>query len=432
MRNNKTLTYLHNIRMAGFPIGLGLTSVLVGGTLNRVMIVELEMPASLVGFFFALPLLVSPARIWLGYRSDSHPLLGLRREPYIVAGSLIAALGVSGIAFSTLNLSSTLAMIGVTLFAFIAYGLGKNLSSNTFEALLADKFEGEARPRAVTFFKVAMFLGIIGGAIGLGKMLDPFSVEKFISIVVGVVIVAFFLSTFASLWQEPRTEEMREASEEAGAVSFVETFKIMVWADPQVRLFFIFVMLTVVGTLAQDVLLEPYGALVLNMSVGETTILTAIWGAGTVLSMMIAGAWMIKKFGYAPVLRAGLLLGIIVFAGIITAGAIENISLFLGLVFALGICTGLSAAGMLTAVIEFTTAARAGLLMGVWGVAHELGQAFGSLMSGTIVDIGRALTNDNALIAYSTVFALEAILLALALVLEKKIDLSQSKIMAER
>jgi BCD family chlorophyll transporter-like MFS transporter len=142
------------------------------------MIVELRMPASLVGLFFAL-LLMSPVRVWLGYRSDAYPLWDLRREPYIVFGSLLAGLGVTGAPLAVFNGTATSGlMIAATLLAFVIYGLGKNLSSNTFEALLADKFEGEQRPRAVTFFKVAMFIGIMAGAIGLGRLLDPFSTAR--------------------------------------------------------------------------------------------------------------------------------------------------------------------------------------------------------------------------------------------------------------
>ena len=199
-----------------------------------------------------------------------------------------------------------------------------------------------------------------------------------------------------------------------------------------VRRFFSFVMLVVIGTLAQDVLLEPYGALALGLSVGQTTSLTAIWGAGTILSMMAAGAWLIKRFGYASIVRVGLWLGVFVFTGIIVTGVIKSSTVFMILVFFLGVCTGLSASGMLTAVIEFTTAVRAGLLMGVWGVAYELGHAFGSLISGVIVDLGRALTGGNITLTYSFIFALEAILLVIALGIFKKIDITQSAVLKEQ
>ncbi len=56
-------------------------SVLVGGMLNRVMIVELALPATLVGLLFALPPLISPLRVWLGYLSDVMPSAACAASP---------------------------------------------------------------------------------------------------------------------------------------------------------------------------------------------------------------------------------------------------------------------------------------------------------------------------------------------------------------
>jgi MFS transporter, BCD family, chlorophyll transporter len=422
-------SFFEQLRLAGFPLGLGLVSVLVSGTLNRVMIVEMNIPASLVGLFFALPLLISPLRIWLGYRSDAYPIWGLRREPLILFGSLLAGVGITGATLALVETGSlSVLIVGLLILAFIAYGFGRNLSSNTFEALLADKFVGDQRPRAVTFYKVAMFVGIMLGALLLGRLLEPYSEMRLLLIVVSAAVGTFLLTIFSIARQEPREASIQSESQEARGTAFWTTFKTMIWADPQIRRFFIFVMLTVIGTLAQDVLLEPYAALVLNMSVGETTRLTAIWGAGTLLSMGAAGAWLIKRYGYVRVVRVGLLLGILTFLGLILSGALELTVVFLVLVFFLGVSTGLSASGMLSAVIDFTTPERAGLLMGVWGVAHNLGQAAGNLVSGSLVDIIRAL-QGNALTAYGLVFALEAILLLAALWLLKDIKISQARIL---
>jgi MFS transporter, BCD family, chlorophyll transporter len=419
---------IQNLRLAGYPLGLGLTSVLVGGTLNRVMIVEMNISAALVGLFYALPLLISPLRVWLGYRSDAYPIWGLRREPLIIFGSLLAGLGL---AVATLALVETvsinLLVIIVLIGGFIAYGFGRNLSSNTFEALLADKFVGDQRPRAVTFYKVAMFVGIMLGALLLGRLLDPYSEMRLLVIVIAAALGAFLLAVLGIARQEPRDAAIHIESLEARGTDFWTTFKTMIWADPQIKRFFFFVMLTVIGTLAQDVLLEPYAALVLNMSVGETTRLTAIWGAGTLLSMGAAGAWLIKRYGYVRIVRVGLLLGILIFLGLILSGVFELTTVFLVLVFFLGVSTGLSASGMLSAVIDFTTAERAGLLMGVWGVAHNLGQAAGNLVSGGVVDLIRALQGD-ALTAYGVVFALEAVLLLAALWLLNGIKITEARI----
>ena len=424
--------YVHYTRMAAFPLALGLVGVLVTGTLNRVMIVELAIPASLVGLFLATPPLLSPLRVWLGYRSDAFPLRGLRREPYIVLGSVLAALGVIAatiLALTTATLGG-LAVAGLLL-AFLAYGAGKHLSSNTFEALIADKFEGAGRRQAVTLFKIPMFVGIIGGAIVLGRALDPFTGGRLAAVVLAVGVLAVLLATLAVWRQEPRTEIMRAASRRAQQTPFWRILRDIIWRDPQARRFFSFVMLAVIGTQAQDMLLEPYGALVLGMSVSQTTRLTSVWGAGAILAMALSGGWLVRRFGYRPVLRLGLLTNIAVFGGIIIAGALGSVGLFQGLVLILGVGTGLAFSGALAAVIDFTTAIRAGFLMGVWGVAGELGEAVGNLFGGAMVDTIRALTGGDALAAYGAVFVTEGVLLAAALALLSRINVQESAALSE-
>lgn len=416
-------------RLAGFPIGLGLTSVLVGGTLNRVMVVELGLPVALVGFFFAVPLLVSPLRVWLGYRSDAHPIFGLRRVPYIISGTLLAGTGVIFAAWLVLRGGAfPLPVLVAIVLGFLLYGFGKNLASNSFEALQADMFEGEQRPRAVTSLRVAMFVGIIGGAIALGRLLEPFSANKLLTIAFGVAAAWFVLATLAGWAQEKRGAAVETAVAEARQIPFMHTFRRYVWEDPQVRRFFFVLLLSIVGTLAQDVLLEPYGGLVLGMSVSQTTRLTAIWGVGTVLSMMAAGVWLIKKYGYRFVLNVGLVWCMLTFAGLILSGLAGSAVLFMTLIFLLGVGTGLANAGTLTGAIEFTSRAHAGILMGVWGVAVQIGQAIGSLLGGGVVGVMLRLTNNNALIGYGTVFAIESLLLLAALVLFRQVDLTNALI----
>jgi BCD family chlorophyll transporter-like MFS transporter len=416
---NRVRTY---IRMAAFPLGIGLTSVLINGTLNRVMIVEQGLPASFVGLCFALPLLIAPLRVWLGYQSDTRPLWGLRRTPYIIAGTLLSVLGMLAATLLVLALPPDnprlVALLAVAvLLAFLLYGLGRHLASNTFEALLADTFHGPQRPRAVTLFKVAMFVGIIGTAITLGILLDPFSPSRLAAITGGALLLTVLLTLLAVVRQERVSDQTRTAMSEARAVSFRATVTNVLLPDPHLRRFFLLVMLVIVGTLAQDILLEPYGGLVLGMTPGATTRLTALWGAGTVIAMLAAGLGLIQRLGYLPVLRSGLCLTIAVFGGLIVVGAVQQPVTFQGLVFVLGLGTGLSAAGLLTAVVEQTTAARAGTLMGVWGVAHESGEALGGLLGGSVVDLVRLLSGGDAWLAYSTVFMLEAGMLLVALVL---------------
>ena len=427
----RSISITHAVRLAAFPFGLGVAVVFVSSTLNRVMIVELELPAALVGAFFAIPFLIAPARAWLGYVSDGYPIWGKRREPYIVIGALVAGSGIVGATLIALNSEAAgVVMAGGMALMFLAYALGHTLASNTFEALLADKFEGDQRPRAVTLFKVAMFVGILGGAIGLGRLLDPYDAARFRLAALIVMAVYGGFAIVAVTRQEPRVTNLDVAAREAKETAFRDVIR-EVWRDPAARRFFVLVVLSVLGTLAQDVLLEPYGALVLGLSVAQTTRLTAIWGTGTILAMVIAGVWMIKRTGYMRVLRVGLVINVAVFVGIVIAGAMGSATLFRGLVFALGIGTGLAMAGLLTAVIEFTTFTRAGLLMGVWGMAAEFGQAGGGMIGGVVVDVVLRLTADSHLVAYGTVFLLEGPLLVVALALTYSVKVDESAAQTE-
>jgi BCD family chlorophyll transporter-like MFS transporter len=423
---------LNYLRLAAFPLGYGLTGVLVGGTLNRVMIADLGFSAALVALFVAVPQLLAPVRVWLGYQSDGHTLLGRRREPYIVLGALAAGLGLLLAVLLVVNnaAGSPLLLAGV-LVAFVIYGLGRNLGHNTFEALLADKFSGKARSRAVTLYEVATLLGSVVGAGAIGGALKVYDPGRLTAVTLGVVVAVLGLAALAAVGQEPRTAAAQQAAERARRAPFGQVVREVVLGDPQVRLFFLIVLFTFIGTLAQDVLLEPYGALVLNMDVGQTTRLTMYWGLGVMAAMLLAGTVLVPWLGYRLVLRLGVALSMLVFTGIIaagavTAGALAGPGAFQALIAVMGIGTGLAGAGMLSGIITFTTATRAGLLMGVWGMANLLGKAAGGLIGGVVVDVMRTVTG-NVFLAYATVFALEVFLLGAALLLSFRLDPAASR-----
>ncbi|MBT3190507.1 MAG: BCD family MFS transporter [Anaerolineae bacterium] len=424
----KAIRILNDIRLAFFPIAYGLSGALIGGTLNRIMIAEMEMPASLVGLFFAIPLLVSPARVWFGYRSDGFMLFGKRREPYIVLGALLIGLGIISIATLSINLAgSAMLTIGV-LIAFLIYGVGRNLGHNTFQALVADRFTGEAeRGRAVTMYEVATLLGLIAGAGGLGKALENYDPASLTQVAIGVAVIVLVLATFAAVKQEPHGDDVNVAVASASKMPFKQVLQEVVLPDKQIRSFFILVLFTFLGTLAQDVLLEPYGALVLGMPVGDTTRLTMFWGIGVMLAMILSGTVFIKWLGYMKVMRIGMVSSALVFVALILLGMSGNAGAFKSIVFVMGFGTGLAGAGMLTGIISFTTPIRAGMLMGVWGMANMIGHALGSLIGGGIVDIVRFWMGGSAFAAYSTVFGMEVVMLSIAFWISTRIDLSASK-----
>ena len=416
---------LNNIRLGGFPLAYGMSGALIGGTLNRIMIADLGMPASLVAIFFIVPMLVSPLRVWFGYRSDGYPLMGRRREPYIVLGALLIGLGIVAVSSLITQLSGPAALAAPVLLAFAVYGIGRNLGHNTFQALVSDRFSGRERTRAATLYEVATLLGMVMGSGIIGKVLETYDPAQLVVVAWWVALVLLVLALSAAIGQERYAIVAGGAAERARAIPFSTVLREIVVTDPQVRRFFLLVMFTFVGTLAQDVILEPYGALVLHMNVGETTRLTSFWGLGVLISMLLSGAVLLRRFGHLTILRAGIIASILVFLGLIIAGLMGKPGLMKGMVFLMGLGTGLAGAGMLSAAISFTTRVRAGMLMGVWGVANLVGHAAGSLMGGTVVDLVRVTTGNN-LAAYGTVFALEILMLIVALFLSMRVSIQTS------
>ncbi len=420
------------IRLAAFPLGYGLVGALAGGTLNRIMVAEKGLPVTLVGFLFALPLLEAPLRVWLGYRSDGYPLFGRRREPYIVAGSLLAGLGLAlSVVLITGTAEGGMTLMGGLVLLFILYGFGRNLGHNAFQALVADRFAGSLRSRALTLYEVATMLGLVFGAGALGAALRDYTPAKLLGASVAVVTVAFGLALLGALGQERRSARVEIAAARAKATPFAEALSTLLLGDRQVLLFFALVVFTFVGTLAQDVLLEPYGALVLDMTVSETSQLTAFWGLGVLTAMLLSGTFLLRVMGHMRLLRIGLVSTLLVFLGVIATGATGSVALFRALVVVMGLGTGLAGAGMLGGIATFTTAIRAGLLMGVWGIAALLGKALGSILGGVVVDAMLLVTGSTVYVAYGTVFFLEGIMLFIALLISFRLRVDASRASAE-
>ncbi|NBU12508.1 MAG: MFS transporter, partial [Betaproteobacteria bacterium] len=59
------------LRLSLFQVSCGMAMVLLMGTLNRVMIVEMHVPAALVAVMVSLPIVFAPLRAVIGFRSDA-------------------------------------------------------------------------------------------------------------------------------------------------------------------------------------------------------------------------------------------------------------------------------------------------------------------------------------------------------------------------
>jgi BCD family chlorophyll transporter-like MFS transporter len=342
-------------------------------------------------------------------------------------GTVLGAAGVVLAVLLAVNGAATnLLLTGGVMLAFVLYGLGRNLAHNSYEAFLAERFTGNARPRAMTLFEVVTLLGSVMGAGALGAALRDFDPARLTSIALVTMVVVLTLTVLATLGQEANLTVSTAAINRARALPFRQALRALVLADAQVRIFFTLILFAFIGTLAQDVLLEPYGALVLEMSPSETTRLTAFWGIGVLLAMLLCGGLLLRFFSFLTILRTGLIFSAFAFGSVIFVGMTGNADRFRALVFIMGFGTGIAGAGMLTGLAHFTTTVRAGMLMGVWGMANLLGRASGSIIGGVVVQTLQTITG-SALIGYTAVFAIEVVMILVALVLSFKLRIEQSE-----
>jgi BCD family chlorophyll transporter-like MFS transporter len=413
-------------RMALFQFGFGLLSILVLGVLNRVMFAEIGLPATLIGFLLAIPSLMSPLRLWIGYCSDSHPIMGHRRLPYILAGTFLGAAGVLGGTLGTLSIPQAFAWgLLATVVAFCVYGMGKNAMATAFQALIADVFDEQQRPKATATLQASFIFGIVAGSTCLGKLLDPYSPSRLVVIVLVVCLVAILLAILGCTRVEPTGEAVEAISQRVRELPFWPTLG-RTFQNQQARLFFFFVGAVLLATLSQDIFLEPYGAILFDMTVGQTARLNIFWGTGTLASMMLGGLFMVNRFGRKRMAGIGLVIVALAFAGFIVAGAVAHQWLFIALVFLLGVGSGFSASGTLTLMVDFTTAESAGLLMGGWTIAHQMAEVVGNLLGGVLVDVMLFLTGSH-LAAFGTVFGLEIVAAIAGLALLTRVSVSAFK-----
>ncbi|MBC8076533.1 MAG: PucC family protein, partial [Chloroflexales bacterium] len=152
-----------------------------------------------------------------------------------------------------------------------------------------------------------------------------------------------------------------------------------------------------------DVLLEPYGAQVLNMSVSATTELTIYWGVAMLVAVALAG-WALRQ-GRPPLLLlvAGCGAGALGFLVVGVASNDASVQLFRSGVALIGVGRGLFVVGSLALVLGLTQMSSAGFLLGLWGVVQALAQGLGNVFGGVARDATTAATGQ-VLPGYTVVY----------------------------
>lgn len=259
------MSLLKNIQLGLLHVAVAITFVLINGVLNRVMIADLGVLASVVAILVVLPYVFSPLQIWIGQFSDTHAVFGLRRTPYIALGILICLSGTLLTPYAAFLMVAN-PVLGFLLgaLAFGAWGFGYNLAVVAYLALANDLSSEQQRQRTIAVMWFIMICGIIVTAIITGRALENYSQAALFSVFRSACAVAFGLAAIGLLRLEPRNKQPNQAQAETRPGSRMVVREIA--ANPQARRFFVYLILLLAAILGQDVLLEPYGALVFGMN----------------------------------------------------------------------------------------------------------------------------------------------------------------------
>ena len=414
------MTIFKNIRLGLLHVAVAITFVAINGVLNRVMIHDLGIFSTVVAGLVVIPYLFSPAQVWIGQYSDTHPFWGYRRTPYILLGILLCIGGTALTPHAAVLIAQNFTLgIGLGVLAFGAWGIGYNLAVVSYLSLASDLSTEEQRSRTIAVMWFMMITSIIITAITLGRALEQYSQAQLVNVFNGACLAALLIAAVGLVGLEPRNmahPTQSRASQQAAIRAVV--------GNPQARLFFCYLVLLLVALLGQDILLEPFGATAFGMSVQETTQLTALWGGTTLVALLLCGfglsRWMDKKSGAT-------LGGVIATVGLCLiglSGSLHAAALFKPGIGILGFGTGIATTTNLALMLDMTTAEQAGLFIGAWGVADAMSRGLGALLGGIVRDLVIWLSG-NVSLGYITVFFIEAGFLLIALMLLRQLDVSR-------
>jgi BCD family chlorophyll transporter-like MFS transporter len=405
-RHETVRRWLNILRLGLFQFGMGLSLAPLTGTLNRVLIDEMGISALAVGFLLAIHYFVSPVRAMIGFKSDKGRSVGRWRTPYVILGAMLTFGGLVCAPFTLLILSGDAIIplsfwlgMGVSTLIFLAYGIGANIVETIYLALVSDITPPKERGKVLAVLWVMLVLGTVVSSIIISYLLENYSGQRLIQVMQGSATI-FMLLTFLALWKQERLNPdgtvVSYTDETRIRLSFWESVRLLL-QQKALRDLFIVLFIATTAFATHDVLLEPYGGQVLNMSVAETTQLTALWGMAMLVAITVSG-WSLWK-GHSPltIIKVGCSVGALGFLVISLASNAEMVNPFRGGVWLIGMGRGTFIVASVALVMSLTDVGHAGLFIGLWGIMQAVAQGFGTIFGSLVRDIAYQLTNSVAL-----------------------------------
>ncbi|MFM7423765.1 MAG: BCD family MFS transporter [Elainella sp.] len=421
-------------RLGLFQLGLGIMSVLTLGVLNRVMIKELAIPATIAAGTIAMHQFMAPARLWFGQLSDAKPILGYHRSSYIWVGSLLFAL----MAFLAVQVmwqlgdslqggwtGQTTAWTALLALVFVGYGISLSAGSTPFAALLVDVSDEDNRSKLVGVVWSMLMVGIVIGAILSARLLPQpvgsscqklgttdlallrAAVNRLFLIVPGLVFGLSLLATVGIEGKYSRFAERSSLVEREDQITLGRALRVLT-ASPQTGLFFTFLLFMTISLFMQDAIMESYGGQVFGMCVADTTRLNAFWGTGTLLGISLTGFAITPRIGKKQTAKLGCLMVGFCLLLVILIGFSANPKLLQYGLLLFGFASGVTTTGAISLMLDLTAAETAGTFIGAWGLAQAMARAIATVLGGALLDLGRVLFT-NITLAYGLVFIIQAL-----------------------
>lgn len=432
-------------------------SVLTLGVLNRIMIKELAIPATLVAGTIAMHQFVAPSRLWFGQLSDTKSIRGYHRTGYVWIGAALLAIAAFLAVQVTWQLGSSFYTQGWTMTTygwiillagiFALYGLTLSSSSTPFAALLVDVSDEDNRSKLVGIVWSMLMVGIVIGAITSSKLLpaattcqetvgtvslysQPIqlallqnSVNRLFLILPVAVFGLAVLSTVGIERKYSRYASRSVMVDREDKITLSRALKILT-ASRQTGLFFTFLLVMTLSLFMQEAVMEPYGGEVFGMCVSQTTRLNAFWGTGTLLGISSTGFLIVPRLGKQKTAQLGCMTVALSLVFIILSGFTANPQLLQGALVLFGLASGVTTTGAISLMLDLTAAETAGTFIGAWGLAQALARALATVTGGVVLDVGKQLF-DRQVLSYGLVFTLQAGGMLLAVWFLQRVDVAE-------
>ena len=416
------------LRLSLFQVSVGMATGLLVGTLNRVMIVELGVSATLVALMIAMPLLFAPFRALVGFKSDTHrSAFGWKRVPYLWLGTMLQFCGFGIMPFALILLGGDhsspmwIGQVGGAL-AFLLVGAGMQITQTAGLALATDLAPPETRPRVVALMYVMLLVGMLVSSAVFAALLQDFTPVRLIQVVQGAGFLSLVLNCIA-LWKQEARRTRTATDVPSARLAFRSSWARFASFGRTRR----FLLVVAMGTAAfsmQDVILEPYGGEVLKLSVSATSVLTGLIAIGALLGLVWAARRLQQGHDPYRLCAIGIMVGVAAFSCIIFSDPMGSPLLFRIGATLVGFGGGMFAVGTLIAAMNLDGAADAGLTLGAWGAVQATAGGLAIAAGGLLRDGVSYLATSGALgdalnmssTGYSAVYHVEIALLFLTLI----------------